>query len=171
MGGKAGTARSRIEFRRVDGSHLRTSTVQALGETILQIGTRGKYNAIKAEDLVAAAKNPASPLHSEFDWDDESAATKFRITQARYLLRSINVVYTDKAGNEIETRAFSHVFDAQEDDLVYVPATKVWTNTEFSKQVKEDARRELRQWTDRYSKYRYLGSAVKSAKAILNKLP
>ena len=172
MGGKAGTARrGNVEFRVASGARISKTTVQALGETIVRIGSRGRYDAIKAEDLVTAAKDPTCPLHAEFEWDNDTAADKYRITQARYLLRSINVVYLDKGGNEIETRAFSHVYDSQEDDQVYVPASKVWSNREFSNQVKEDAHKEMEQWIHRYEQYRYLAQAVKSARATLKKLP
>jgi hypothetical protein len=34
----------------------------------------------------AIRKNPNHPWHSKFDWDDESAAHKFRLSQAQDLM-------------------------------------------------------------------------------------
>lgn len=46
------------------------------------------------EEVVADAKDPKSPLHSYFDWDDDVAARKYRIAQARTLIRSVRVEVT-----------------------------------------------------------------------------
>lgn len=42
--------------------------------------------------VVAAAKDPANPLHEEFEWDDAVAAHKHRLSQARHLIRSVRIV-------------------------------------------------------------------------------
>lgn len=44
--------------------------------------------------VVEAATNPASPLHSEFTWDNSVAAQKYREVQARRLIRSVEVRVT-----------------------------------------------------------------------------
>ena len=41
------------------------------------------------------AQDSESPLHQYFDWDDSSAAHRFRIEQARTLIRSVRVVLTE----------------------------------------------------------------------------
>ena len=46
---------------------------------------------ITAAQVVNEARKPDSSLHSLFDWDDQSAAEKHRLTQARTLIRSIRV--------------------------------------------------------------------------------
>lgn len=38
------------------------------------------------ENVVTAARDEASPLHSLFEWNDEVAAAKYRTTQARHLI-------------------------------------------------------------------------------------
>jgi len=44
--------------------------------------------------VVEAAANPASPLHSEFTWDDSVAGQRYREVQARRLIRSVEVRVT-----------------------------------------------------------------------------
>lgn len=46
---------------------------------------------VTPKSLLAKAKEKDSPIHSFFDWDDESAAEKHRIEQARGLLGCIQV--------------------------------------------------------------------------------
>lgn len=41
---------------------------------------------IAASDVVMAARDPKSPLHSRFTWDDSEAAHQWRLQQARQLI-------------------------------------------------------------------------------------
>ena len=45
-------------------------------------------------DVIEAAKSPGSPLHSYFEWDDSTAAAKYRLDQARALIRSVKIEVT-----------------------------------------------------------------------------
>jgi hypothetical protein len=57
------------------------------------------------ETLVDISKNKNHPLHSIFDWNDESATRKQRIQMARQLIGSITVTFKHHEG----TRAFISV--------------------------------------------------------------
>lgn len=46
------------------------------------------------ELVVEAARDPASPLHSHFEWDDPKAAAAHRLDQARTLIRSVKIQVT-----------------------------------------------------------------------------
>ena len=46
---------------------------------------------ITPEMVVDAARDPNSPLHSAFEWDDAQAAHEHRLAQARVLLRRVRV--------------------------------------------------------------------------------
>jgi hypothetical protein len=46
---------------------------------------------VTPEMVVEAARDPSSPLHSAFTWDDAQAAHEHRLTQARVLLRRVRV--------------------------------------------------------------------------------
>ena len=45
-------------------------------------------------DVIEAAKDAGSPLHSWFEWDDTVAASKYRLDQARALIRSVKIEVT-----------------------------------------------------------------------------
>lgn len=56
----------------------------------------GKNAPLKAEEVVEWARdNPESALHEEFDWNDTVAAQKWRLQQARELLR-LEIGYTER---------------------------------------------------------------------------
>lgn len=51
---------------------------------------------LTAEAVLREAEDPASPLHSEFEWDDGEAARLYRLNQARTLIKTVRVeVRTD----------------------------------------------------------------------------
>lgn len=86
---------------------------------------------LTTEIVLEAAKNKNCKLHDLFDWDDSSAAKKWRMEQARVLLRSIHVevisngeqkdvrVYEviSKKENEGE---FKNIRDFNENDVAYI---------------------------------------------------
>ena len=62
----------------------------------LELARIAKLNGgrIDPHAIVEAARSPESPLHRYFEWDDTSAAEKYRISQARELLRSVRLKTT-----------------------------------------------------------------------------
>lgn len=59
-------------------------------------------------DVVNAARDPASPLHSHFTWDDKEAAERYRLEQARTLIRSVKVEITVQ---QVPVRVVGYVRD------------------------------------------------------------
>ena len=57
---------------------------------INRLAKKGKGRITPAE-LVAAARDESSPLHDYFEWDDGTAAEKYREMQARVMLRACSV--------------------------------------------------------------------------------
>lgn len=56
-----------------------------------------EYGVVTPEHVVDAARDPRSPLHEYFEWDDAEAAEAYRREQARALLRSwkVRIVTSD----------------------------------------------------------------------------
>lgn len=61
-------------------------------EEIQQIGEE-----VKPEQVLDKARNESSELHKCFDWDDSSAAEKYRLFQARNVLNQLIVVVHEEA--------------------------------------------------------------------------
>ncbi len=64
------------------------------------------------EDVVLAAREPNSPLHRHFTWDDTEAARLRRLDEARALIRSVRVIHTV---HKIDVRVPSYVRDPEAD--------------------------------------------------------
>jgi len=54
-------------------------------------GIEDEGGRIAPADVVAAARAPESPLHGFFEWDDSEAAHRYRLDQARSLIRRVVV--------------------------------------------------------------------------------
>lgn len=54
---------------------------------------------LQPQDLIDAAEPPESELHDLFEWDDTIAARKWRLSQARKLIKSIEVIIEPRAGS------------------------------------------------------------------------
>lgn len=62
---------------------------------------------LKVEDIVEEARKEHSPLHRHFDWDDSSAAEKYREWQARALIQKCRIVIENRG--DVMVRAFVSV--------------------------------------------------------------
>jgi tRNA A37 N6-isopentenylltransferase MiaA len=75
---------------------------------------------ISLERLVEQAKPKDAPLHKEFTWNDSKAAEKWRLNEARYLVKAIEVVHE----NSQPTRAWEAVTIAVEEGADTPPQVK-----------------------------------------------
>ena len=108
-----------------------------------------KHNGLTAAVVVSVAQNADSPLHSAFEWDDSVAAHEYRVTQARYILRSIVIKQVDK--EEKQTRAFIVVRETEEKGSIYLDTVTVFSNTELRVQALNRAMKELESFRKKYA--------------------
>lgn len=65
---------------------------------------------LQPQSVVETARDPDHPLHDCFDWDDGSAAEKYRLVQARGLIRRLKVmvVLQERETQTITVKAVPH---------------------------------------------------------------
>lgn len=76
---------------------------EAVGAEVEAMG-----DAVTPEAVVSVARNPQSPMHKAFQWDDAKAAVAHRLWQAREMLGNLAVVIVT-AGGEEKARALHSV--------------------------------------------------------------
>ena len=69
------------------GKDLRNEQIRA---ALLAIAARHD-GLLSPAQIVEEARDPASPLHDEFEWDDDSAAEQYRMAQAGALVRRLKL--------------------------------------------------------------------------------
>jgi hypothetical protein len=100
--------------------------------------------------VVDAARPDDSPLHSSFDWNDSAAAEKWRLTQARNLIRA--VVTFEQVGNKsVACRVFvSLTPDREEDGAGYRLTSNVMSDEGYRRQLLTDAMADMQRFKDKY---------------------
>jgi len=101
-------------------------------------------NSVTPEQIVKAAKPKNSPIHNCFTWDETLAAHKCRLLEARYLLRTVTVVYKENE-KTYTTRAFVTTNDRQ-----YRTIESVLSDDELRAQLLEQAKDDLRAFKNKY---------------------
>ena len=104
----------------------------------------------KPSDLVRLAKNKKSPLHTYFDWDDASAANKWRHSQAVRMIQAVAIV----DGNGDKLRKWHSVTIKKGSGLSFVDNTKVQESEDLISQVVNNAWQALKGWQRRYGQYK-----------------
>ena len=128
---------------------------QTAGNELQRIYERD--GVIEPETVVEESENPSAPLHSCFEWDDEKAAHKYRITQAQNIIRAIVVVNEAK---QPETRAFVNV------QREYHPVSVVVRNPEKREILLQNALNELRWFERKYNTLQELSNVLAAIKEV-----
>ncbi len=100
-----------------------------------------------AEAIVEASRSENALFHRYFEWDDSIAAEKHREAQARTLVGSIQVRYSQSPG--VETRAFE--ITVQKDVRGYAPVDIILANPDERALLLQRAFAELASFKRRYT--------------------
>lgn len=112
--------------------------------------------------VVEAAKPKDSPLHDKFEWNNSTAAEKFRLVQAAALIRRIKVTIEAQPQRTINVRAFVNVdkliSPTDNDDEIEVVASSVYvtvqealTSTKYRAQLLTDCARDIAAFRSKYA--------------------
>lgn len=96
------------------------------------IAVRREYGKLTPKLLVDVARDPDHPLHQRFEWDDTTAAEKWRQSQAHELIQTLRVSYKKPDGKPTDVRAFHAM--RRENEFVYEPVEEIADN-EISRQI------------------------------------
>lgn len=130
---------------------------QTAGNELQRIYERD--GVIDPETVVQESQTPSAPLHSCFEWDDEKAAHKYRVSQAQGIIRAI--VAVDEEKKQPETRAFVSV------QREYHPISVVIKTPEKREILLKSALDELRWFEKKYKSLQELSSVFDAIKEVI----
>lgn len=123
-----------------------------------------------AETVLEAAKSKRNPLHEEFEWDNETAAHEYRLTQARSLLRSIQII-RDDTPSQTPQRVYEVVTirNTEEDKpkKVYQTVDEIMADPDARAELLSRALRELVAWQKRYRALQELAVVFRATQEVL----
>lgn len=146
-----------------------TKTKNQKAKALLALYERDGH--LTPESVVAEAKKKRSPLHSCFDWDDSTAAHKWRLEQAAFLIRKIKVEYTTPGHETIRVRAFTNIMPAAQGGEEQTGRAGVYITTQealksFQDQVLEVARREALALKNKYAALEKMAPIINAITAV-----
>jgi hypothetical protein len=149
------------------------STVQVSGRSVevvhkRLVAIRKSKGSVTPAAVVEDARAASSPLHRYFDWDDSSAAEKFRLVQASNLIRKVQIMVSVNDEQQ-PVRRWLHV--VREEQHEYIPQAEVAEDPELSAQVIEAARQALEGWSRRFEIYSELFDSTTHVKEAIRALP
>lgn len=90
--------------------------------------------SLTPEAVVSAARDPASPLHTAFEWDDAKAAMEHRLSQARHMIRRV-MVFVETPQALIKTPYFVRTPAADPKEQGYVTLPRLRTDEEMAREA------------------------------------
>ena len=140
---------------------------QVAGERIEAI-RRERGGWLSPHDVVEDARPPDSPLHPAFEWDDQRAAERYRVHQARTLLQRLVVVRED--GGEVQAVVSLH--RARDDwgwthrEASYTSIEVISQDADLTDELLDQAAGDIEAFVARYERFRDFLGVVRRAEAI-----
>lgn len=122
---------------------------QVAGEEIERI--EAKHGAVTPQILVDESKDDTAVLHKLFEWDDEKAAEKYRLSQAGNIIRNLTVTVADiKTNKPVTVRAYVSTQSEHDEKSFYISTGRAFKVPETREAVIAQALRELREFQRKY---------------------
>lgn len=134
---------------------------QVIGDSLEEIRL-GSGGELRPRAVVDAAKKPDHPLHPHFEWDNKKAAERYRLGQARGLIRAIRRVDDD----EVPRRAFISIHD--KGGTSYRSLGDVLASHDLQLRVWTKAEADLRAFESRYQDLTEICDLVAEARERLS---
>lgn len=118
---------------------------QKIGEALTKLSANNGGHLVPSA-VVEAARDAKSILHRHFEWNDKTAADKFRVDQARSLIRSIHVESPDSESGV--ARAFLSI--REKSGVSYRTIEDVLSSADLQQRVLAQAEKDLLAFEIRY---------------------
>ena len=133
-------------------------------EALDQIAESDEHRRLRAEAILDRAKTRSSPLHPCFTWDDGKAAARWRIEEARGLIRSYSVVI--EQAHPILTRAYVSLKSSRVQGGGYTSIQRILSDRELHAEMLRDALEEIGEVERRYGHLRELQPVFAEARKV-----
>lgn len=139
-------------------------SAQVAGEEIERIKASSGKDYIQPEELLEASRPVSAPLHKCFDWNDATAAEKWRTSQAHLLITRVTVKVV---GGTEPVRAFVNVSKYLEKGK-FVSVSRALEVSDYRETLLSTALMELKTFRNKYHRLKELASVIKTIDEVLN---
>lgn len=118
------------------GARVSGVSAEVLGKELAVLNRRGQ---LTASGVLEAARDEDSPLHAAFEWDDDEAAERYRLMQARALIRAVQIVKSGQPPRSV----YVHVSRVDRDEGDYQPLDAIVARPDAYSLALAEAQRRL----------------------------
>jgi hypothetical protein len=156
------------KFQYRPGHNVPGLKAQEVGEHLERLRSENG-GIVQPEQVVDDARPEDSPLHHVFEWDDDVAAEKYRIAQARNIIRSVNIIMANPmTGQDDAPRlAFVSVSTPFMEGTGYSSTREAFADSELRARLIARERAVLMGWQARNNHLEELATLVDAVKAAL----
>jgi len=152
---------SEKKYNAIPGAPFKKEDVQAIGEFIENAPDKSTTGLLRH-----IREHTDHVIHSYIEWDDKVAAQKHRLQQVRGIVEHISIEIED-VGASVPLRAYFSVKDEDNKRPHYEPVDVTFSRKDYREQVIERAKRELKNWAERYRAYNELQPFVRAIRGLL----
>jgi hypothetical protein len=163
------------EVRSSKSTHLKPESLKLVADAVTALEQR--HGRARPHDLLDAARAPASPLHGLFEWDNDTAAEKYRLAQARRFIAAVQVVYLEGDEEKFAAPAFVSVTHVSADaegkairDRGYVAVEKALADPQTRQQLLDEALRQADYWQQKHRNLMELAPIFDTIRKVRRKL-
>lgn len=139
---------------------------QKVGELMEKL-ERSK-NGLSPSSLLEASRKDGTLLHEYFDWDDTSAAEKWRMSQAQGLILNVRVVIKETdSDHEIKERGFVPTTDRKS---AYVSLQTAFSNEEWKKSLLNQVKTDMETFIAKYRRLQEVQSVIAQMELVKESL-
>ena len=142
---------------------LYKAPAQVAGEVCEQLAK--SETGLTPKALVDASRPKNAPLHGEFDWNDRSAAEKYREVQASGIIRNVILVDVSEEKERVIERSF---VSAPGGNNVYVPLRDALNNETWKNHLLEQAHGEMKAFIAKYGRLTKLAGVTDAMQKALD---
>ena len=122
-------------------------------------------DGLSPRTLLEASRDDDAPLHNEFEWRDDVAAEKYRLSQAQGIIQNLRIVTLQADGSEAMDRAFVIKPGGTSS---YVALQSALSREDWCDHLLEEARRECKSFLGKYRRVKALAGITDAMEAFLH---
>lgn len=142
---------------------LQKAPAEVTGKVFEELANSEK--GLSPRTLVDASRDVDAPLHNEFEWRDDVAAEKYRLTQAQGIITNLRIVTIQADGGKALDRAFV-VKPGGESQYVFIQ--NALSREDWKDHLIEEARRECKAFLGKYRRIKALAGITDAMEAFLH---
>jgi hypothetical protein len=135
-----------------------------------RIRQRNEHHLLMPAEVVHFARDEQTSLHSQFEWDDSLAADRWRVEQARGVIR-VAITIIGKGENQVSVPLYISLSSDRDAGGGYRAMHEILDDETLQQQMLADALRELQTFQQKYQRLQTLNPIWTAMEEVIKQKP